>query len=424
MLANNRRNLNAISFLTIAICLIYIFSSVVFKDITDDHFFSTALSKYSLLDILQIRYNTWSGRVLIEAFLMKTINLPLFPQIAISLSCLLLSLSISKLVSDNMRTTIPLIAVSMILILSDFHTNRQATLWITGAYNYIIPVSIGMYAISIYIEKKQSTLRKVASCLLIFLASNNEQFAVTAIIGIAACLIIKAKARELTLYDAAFTASLIFGGAVVLAAPGNVARLHSEILNWMPDFDDYGILYKLSVGVDRISNQINFNDNFLFIICCAVSLTYLLLNNKQYLAKTLMMSVFTLKIVTFLLSFYPASPISEVLRSDKYIISALWGYSSIYVSYFINLISLSSILLTCLLASRSWNEAAKIFVIMICGVLSALMIGFSPTAYASGTRVMFIFDISIATATVFMLRNIFSPPPAIDYGSEPSSLWS
>lgn len=422
MLANNRRNLNAISFLTIAICLIYIFSSVVFKDITDDHFFSTALRKYSLLDILDIRYNTWSGRVIIEAFLMKTINLPLFPQVSIALSCLLLSLSISKLASDDMRMTIPLIAVSMILILSDFHTNRQATLWITGAYNYIIPISIGLYAITMYFDGNKSTFKKVTSCVLIFLASNNEQFAVTAIIGIAARLIIKAKERELTLYDAAFSASLTFGGAVVLAAPGNVVRLHSEILNWMPDFDDYGILYKLSVGVDRISNQINFNDNFLFIICCAVSLAYLLLNNKHCLANTLILSIITLKIVTFLLSFYPASPMNNIFRSENYINPASWGHSSIYVSYLINLMTLSSILLTCLMASKSRNEGAKIFVIMICGVLSALMIGFSPTAYASGTRVMFIFDISIATATVFMLTNIFSRQPASDYGSKPSSL--
>lgn len=422
MLANNRRNLNAISFLTIAICLIYIFSSVVFKDITDDHFFSTALRKYSLLDILDIRYNTWSGRVIIEAFLMKTINLPLFPQVSIALSCLLLSLSISKLASDDMRMTIPLIAVSMILILSDFHTNRQATLWITGAYNYIIPISIGLYAITMYFDGNKSTFKKVTSCVLIFLASNNEQFAVTAIIGIAACLIIKAKERELTLYDAAFAASLTFGGAVVLAAPGNVVRLHSEILNWMPDFDNYGILYKLSVGVDRISNQINFNDNFLFIICCAVSLAYLLLNKKHCLANTLILSIITLKIVTFLLSFYPASPMNNIFRSENYINPASWGHSSIYVSYLINLMTLSSILLTCLMASKSRNEGAKIFVIMICGVLSALMIGFSPTAYASGTRVMFIFDISIATATVFMLTNIFSRQPASDYGSKPSSL--
>ncbi|HGY3716994.1 TPA: DUF6056 family protein [Citrobacter gillenii] len=422
MLATNRNNLNAMSFLTIAICLIYIFSSVVFKDITDDHFFSTALSKYSIFEILQIRYNTWSGRILIEAFLMKTINLPLFPQIAISLSCVLLAVSVAKLASNDSRVTIPFIALSMLLFLSDFHTNRQATLWITGAYNYIVPISIGLYAITIYLDREQSIFKKLSSCILIFLASNNEQFAVTAIIAMTVILFAKFKVKELTAYDAAFTASLFCGGAIVLAAPGNVVRLHSEIINWMPEFDNYGILYKLSVGVDRISNQINFNDNFLFILCCAASLAYLLLQRNNCLTITLLSTILTLKIVTFLLSFYPASPVNNIFRSENYMSPSSWGHPYIYASYLINLMTLSSILITCLIASRSKKEATKICVILVCGVLSALMIGFSPTAYASGTRVMFLFDISIAVATVFMVTKIFSQPPAIGCDSRPSSL--
>lgn len=422
MLANNRNNLNAISLLTIAMCLIYIFFSVVFKDITDDHFFSTALSKYSIFQILQIRYNTWSGRILIEAFLMKTINIPLFPQIAISLSCVLLALSVAKLASNDSRVTIPFIALSMLLFLSDFHTNRQATLWITGAYNYIIPISIGLYAITIYLDKDQPIFKRLSSCILVFLASNNEQFAVTAIIAMTAMLIAKFKAKGLTAYDAAFTASLLCGGAIVLAAPGNVVRLHSEIINWMPDFDNYGILYKLSVGVDRISNQINFNDNFLFIICCGVTVAYLLLQKNNCLTRTLLTTIITLKIVTFLLSFYPTSPVNNIFRYENYISPISWGYPSIYASYLTNLMTLSSVLITCLIASRTKFEAIKISVVLLCGVLSALMIGFSPTAYASGTRVMFIFDISITIATVFMVSKIFSQPPASGCDSRPSSL--
>ncbi|MNB62584.1 hypothetical protein D3C81_65410 [compost metagenome] len=419
MLAINNKSLNTISLLTIATCIIYILFSVEFKDITDDHFFSTALRNYSLLDVLQIRYNTWSGRVLIEAFLMKTINIPLFPQITISLSFILLSYSISKMARNDMSATMPLIAISMLLVLSNFHTNRQATLWITGAYNYIIPVSIGMYAISIYIDRYKSTFKKTISCLLIFLSCNNEQFAVTAIIGVIVSLSLKTKNRELSLYDFIFTAFLICGGIIVLAAPGNVVRLHSEILNWMPDFGNYSILYKLSVGVDRISNQINFNDNFLFVICCLVSLAYLLITKQNSVPLTLAMSVLAIKVVTFILSFYPSSMASELLRMEDYISPKSWSCPSIYVTYLINLISLASILLTCLMASCTKTDAIKISVIMICGVLSALMIGFSPTAYASGTRVMFIFDISIVIAATFIFTRLTTQLLPILCGSEP-----
>ncbi|EKK5500985.1 TPA: hypothetical protein ACG1T0_003583 [Enterobacter hormaechei] len=406
MFAVNKKYLNVVSFLTIAICLLYVFLSVIYKDITDDHFFSTALEKYSLHDILQIRYLTWSGRVVIEAFLMKTINIVYFPQIIIVLSCMLTSYCIAKFSSKDGIVSVSLLCAALVLLLSDFHTNRQATLWITGAYNYIIPISIGMYSILIALENNPSILKKCLSCVLIFLACNNEQFAVTAFIGMLFCFSLKFKRNGLSVYDTLFSTSLVCGGAIVLTAPGNVIRLHSEIVNWMPDFTDYSIFYKLSVGVDRISNQINSHDNFLFFITCVSSVAFLIKGKDFCLVKAAMMSILSIKALTFLLSFYPDTMLSRAIRFEDYISSATWRYPIVYITYFTNLLALSSILLTCMLASKNIKDATLISMVMLCGVLSALMIGFSPTAYASGTRVMFLFDVSIAIGALFIFNRI------------------
>lgn len=408
MFAVDKKSLNTISLLTITICLIYILCSVVYKDITDDHFFSTALSKYSLLDTLQFRYNTWSGRILIEAFLMKTINIRFLPQIIIALSSLLIAYCIANIASGKSKSSIRLIALSLILLLADFHTNRQATLWITGAYNYIVPITLGMYAISIYLEKDTSLLKKGLSFLFILVACNNEQFAITALIGVAVVLISKGKCRSLSMYDALFTSFLICGGAIVLSAPGNILRLRSEILNWMPDFESYNVFYKLSVGIDRISNQINSDGNFLLVICCGISLIFLLTRSDFCFTRSTIISILTFKILTFLLSFYPESIMTRGLRFSAYISPEEWIHPHVFFSYLINFLVISSILLTCVAASNTAREAVKISTIMVCGVLSVLMIGFSPTAYASGTRVMFIFDISIVIASVFILTKLTS----------------
>lgn len=406
MFAIDKKSLRTMSIITITICIIYVLCTVVYKEITDDLFFSTALSRHSLHDILSIRYNTWSGRIFIEALLMLTINIPFFPQILISLCCLLLAYGLVSLSIGKDRTSTALVALSLVLILCDFHTNRQATLWITGAYNYILPISIGIYAISIFIEGNSSKFRKSLSCVIVFIACNNEQFAVTAIIGISVYVFARFKNKDLSRYDIFFLLSMLCGGAIVLAAPGNVIRLHAEILSWMPDFNNYSLLDKLSIGVDRISNQINFNDNLLFNACCIISLIYLLRRDRFCVCRLAMITVLLVKTLTFMLSFYPDSLATRALRFEEYISPASWSYPFVYIAYLVNLVALSSILMSCLLASRSSYEAIKISLIMVCGVLSALMIGFSPTAYASGTRVMFIFDLSIVAATLFLLNKL------------------
>lgn len=406
MFAVNKKNLNVVSLITISVCIMYVFISVVYKDITDDHFFSTALEKYSLPDILKIRYMTWSGRVFIEAFLMKTINILYFPQIIIALSCILMSYCIAKFSSKDGVVSLSLVSAALLIMLSDFHTNRQATLWITGAYNYIIPISIGMYSILTFLEKNQSSIKKFLSCLLIFLACNNEQFAVTAFIGVLAFLAFKYRSDGISAYDLTFFACLVCGGIIVLAAPGNVIRLHSEISNWMPDFNNYSVFHKLAVGVDRISNQINFNDNFLFFIVSILSIAFLLRRCDFCLVNAAMISILSLKVLSFILSFYPDTMLSRLIRFEEYISSATWRYPVVYITYFINLLSLSSILVTCLLASRTAKDGTLISVVLLCGVLSALMIGFSPTAYASGTRVMFLFDVSMAIGGLFIFNRM------------------
>lgn len=59
-----------------------------------------------------------------------------------------------------------------------------------------------------------------------------------------------------------------------------------------------------------------------------------------------------------------------------------------------------------MLASKTAKDATFISVVLLCGVLSALMIGFSPTAYASGTRVMFLFDVSMAIGGLFIFNRM------------------
>ncbi|WP_236298503.1 hypothetical protein, partial [Enterobacter hormaechei] len=73
------------------------------------------------------------------------------------------------------------------------------------------------------------------------------------------------------------------------------------------------------------------------------------------------------------------------------------------ISYLFTMIFLSSIY--CYLLSTI-EEKKKFYLgaaISLCSISSAIMIGFSPTVYSSGTRVMFIFDITLLIVLVLAM---------------------
>lgn len=395
-----------ISISSLIICLAYIITSIKFKHYTDDYYFAHAIDNGYIFDILRGRYNEWSGRVLIEAILIKTINNTRIAILLMSASCILIACSISKLASNNNKSIITYTSAALLLLMCDFETNLQAMTWITGAYNYMLPVSLGLYAISINISENKSTPYKILSCVFIFISCNNEQFAATAFIGIFSSVLLKSINKSLSIYDVIFLSFIIIGGAIVICAPGNIIRLNEEIVNWMPGFSSYNLFTKLSIGIDRISSHINSNGSYIFLVCCIAALASLLINGLDCLAKTIIALVLLVKISSISFHLYNETSITNLLMFSKYITPAEWANVSIYASYMLNLLSISSILLIVNMLSESKSEAIKISTVVVCSVLSAVMIGFSPTAYASGSRVMFIFNVGFVISSLFIMQKI------------------
>lgn len=377
----------------------YLFVNINIMRGTDDIFFATIMQKMSLYDFTAMRYHTWSGRYLIEAVMVKTINITYAPQLIIILSFALLSYSISKIASDDGSASLPSISIASILVLAVPGTSSQAILWISGGYNYILPIALGVYALSNLIHEKHYALP--VSLAALFFSCNNEQFGAVAILVIAITASIRKYKNLPVTYEIIYlvTAAVSFVSNIV--APGNKARFLAEIPNWMPDFNNLSLLDKITIGMDRLNNHVHYPDNITLFIFCLIALFIASRKNGFSLIACAAVIFCGMHALYFISTFYPKFSfyhtkmlLPEFIRADSATPDS-WSSVSLYTSYALSIMTVLSSFFAVADSKKSQSSFWKIIIIMLCGVASAVMIGMSPTAYASGARVMFIFDISV-----------------------------
>lgn len=386
----------------------YLFVSINIMSGTDDMFFATILQKMSLYDFTEMRYHTWSGRYLIEALMVKTINIAYAPQLIIISSFALLSYSISRIASDDGRVSLLSITIASILVLAVPGTSSQAILWISGGYNYVLPIALGIYAISNLIHEKHSVL--TVSLAALFFSCNNEQFGAVALLVIAITTSIRKFKKLPVKYEIIYllTASVSFFSNML--APGNKARFLAEVPNWMPDFNNLSLLDKITIGMDRLNNHVHYPDNITLFIFCLIALFFAARKNRLTLISCAAIIFCGMHALYFISTFYPKFSfyhtkmlLPEFIRADSAVPES-WSAVSLYTSYALSIMTVLSSFFAVADSKKSQSSFWKIIIIMLCGVASAVMIGMSPTAYASGARVMFIFDISVIIGILYALN--------------------
>ncbi|MDW2592594.1 DUF6056 family protein [Citrobacter braakii] len=413
MLANKYKTIPHVIFW--AVIAWYLFDNINIMSGTDDMFFATITQKMSLYDFTALRYKTWSGRYLIEAFMVKTINIVYAPQLIIISSFAMLSHSISRIASDNGCVSLSSITIASILILAVPGTSSQAILWVSGGYNYILPFALGVYALSNLMHEKHRALP--VSLAALFFSCNNEQFGAVALLAIVITTAAR-KHKKLTVkYEIIYlvTAAVSFFSNIL--APGNKARLLAEIPNWTPDFNNLSLLDKITIGMDRLNNHVHYPDNITLFIFCLIALFIASRKNGFSLITCAAILFCGMHVLYFISTFYPKFSfyhtkmlLPEFIRADSAVPDS-WSSVSLYTSYALSMLTILSAFFAVADDKKSQSSFWKIILVMLCGVASAVMIGLSPTAYASGSRVMFIFDIAVVIGILTALNKQYDKSP-------------
>ncbi|MDX7501455.1 hypothetical protein SJ593_00925 [Citrobacter freundii] len=374
--------------------LLYNLSTAIhLLDFADDVYFKNAESKYSFVEFVTERYFTWSGRVLLEILAIYTFNYPVVWKIAIPLSLVIVSICIHQIALKGFidkAISIPLILLSIIIYGPTIDSPGAAIWWVTGFYNYMLPFTLLFSSIAIFMRCNRR-LSLLVSLMLAFLACNNEQAAVTGLlVGLAFVITSLITKKKLTCSLSFFVVCLL-SFLLLYLAPGNIIRLHTEISNWMPEFSGFNIIDKSLIGIDLFRvNSLNYS-NIAFISMLIsnilISFRFSIEKNKLFIIPFVITSTYMLNIINcnilhlHMLEFAGSEQKININNIYTYAnLAPILFFLSTIISIFITFLSIRSNVSNKLLFSAIFASSAATIV----------MLGMSPTIYASGPRVVYL----------------------------------
>lgn len=363
----------------------------------DDLWFINNYTGYPL-SFAYMRYMQWSSRFLIEMVLVFIASLPLIVwKVLDTLMIVLLFYSGNKLLNiKNRKILIFEIFLIMILPWKVF----GETGWIATTLNYTWPITLGFYGFSILLEEKTNFLKQIISFFCIIFACNQEQMCCVMLAFIIICFCIRTfQKKNNKVFLIPFIICILMG-VLHIICPGNSMRQISEMQTWYPAYQNFDVLDKISIGIISTVTAILFDFRIIYIAFIGMLILYikyLPLNKKlSYIIQFILVCFIFINIYPFdstQLMFYSKAQESIVITFMNFVLPVL--LFSLLISIVIYLIL------------KTKNKYNYMFVLLfLSGICSRLILGFSPTVYASGKRTVIYFYIVCYLLTIFIMKTI------------------
>jgi hypothetical protein len=332
-------------------------------------------------------YFTWSNRIFINPvmYIMTTL-LPkvIFASITgIVVYCILLFLNQQFNAQNGYRLNI-----TFLIILSLFPFLELATAgWIATTVTYLWP--LGALALAVILSDRPIAL--VISFILFLWGLNNEQLCAIMILVLMyyfiAHFIRHSKPHNPKIW--LMTGAAIINLIIVLVCPGNVNRKAVETIQWFPGFDQLNIINKLDLGIITTIQHYLFGFNLIFIVLTIVIFAITIKRHPIIGALPFIIVVIT-NFLTLLVKEPPKvalTPLNGVIATMsktgmiQYIIALAWLFAMGYLLYKID---------------------SELLFLLLIGFIGHILIGISPTVYASATRT-FVFTDAIIIYIIIKL---------------------
>ena len=423
----------------------------------DDIGYSTILVKFNLIDWLIGRYNNWSGRLIIDtvSVILARENIiiwKILDSIIYTVSAYL-AIKVVNIVSNYEYDKIVKYFGVLLFLIYPFYEMSSAG-WIATSLNYSWCFGLGMVSflplINYYENKQNRTYTYIISFLCLLYAVNQEQ-SCALIFGfnflyLIHCIINKRDINKFNVLAIIVSClSLIF----ILTCPGNSVRLASEITRWYPAFAQLNIYQKLYLGIvstigTLISEKIIILSFYIFLNTCAIVKT-----KNKYLKYV---CYFNILLILFLVGFdllldinyiIQNSPTLKIILENNNLLNSMamvtsnsinsisihqpvitqilnlitfQGFPLSNTYYYPYTISLNMAIFTCiylvlsscLLLYRIFGENLLPLALFIGGLMSKLILGFSPTVYASSARTAIFFNMMLIMLILLLITKLYA----------------
>lgn len=348
------------------------------------------------LDLIINVYMTWSGRIvpaILQFFLSQH---PLVFRIANSMIMIGMPVATWILVDKNKKLG-NLTLIVLLFMLYDYVEMRTAGLITTYSTYYWNLFANVLFYISIRRFLKSSNILSFDLALAVFIGLIACQMEVASLINtmILGALFVadyyknRAFNKKILLLMLVPLLSLVF----FVTCPGTHSRGVAETITWLPEFSSYTTPYKLYLGFSE-TLLYYFNSKSIILM---LFLGALLVNVVK---KELPLSYLVL--VLFCLAGYIVArdPSNLILKFSN--ISKTKAYLFLF---FLLCFCVFVMLIICKLFESDLDLLFLLNGILLLGFLTRVIIGFSPTLYASLTRTYMYCDFSILVAIYYLLKH-------------------
>ena len=422
------------------IAFFILINGVGLQENTDDFFFKNAMSQTTLFSWLHQRYLTWSGRMSVELVIgLMNFNINLW-HIINSLMAAFLMLVISKYATARVEEKDKRKIINIFLCCSFFaiypYVVTSSVIWYTGSFYYLWTTTACLCALlPFYYALIGKKIIHKGFYFLYFITTAyacymEQHLAIIACFGALTLFFLFVNKKEIPHILIGQYAFALTNILVYLSAPGTSIRAVEE-LKWYPDYPMLTYVDKLFQAVNWTNRHYFTASNLLFLILTTLVfvICYTKFNKQKVVlflsATPLVFSL--LQIIPFnglfsrsassQYSFYSTSAEASTIdiegALDQLLFNSTTANPSNIITGFIDLfpsiacltiILVIAVLLFVLFEKR---EMKFISVILYLGAMaSGYILAFSPTIFASRSRVFFIGDILMLVIVGILLKEL------------------
>ena len=433
----DQRKVNCILFVCFAIPILFLHTFAQ-RDYGDDPFFASYWGR-SLLTVLKLRYEQWSSRVIIEAVVILLTNAnPWVWRILNTLMVILLVWNVGDLFGlgdTRERRQAQFFFYGMMWVVPMFSLYSAG--WIATTVNYLWTLTLGTVALRPikrwFTGQKCAPFEYVVCPLCVIFAANMEQMgAILFGVYILCGIYFFAVGRRWGCFYFIMLGLILLSFLFILFSPGNDLRIIAETQRFFPTFQNLNSIQKLEMGFIESAHYYlaagHEQVSYLFPMLSGILL-------MEMAARRQRKGVYILQ---FFIAFYPFAfywiigHLGKYLLYHNYLTRGLniigvlglnrqlpgegnFDAHMVGLQVIIYLFCLGCVVLTIFFLHRKSWETILQLLILGTGFLSRVLIGFSPTLYASGDRTAIFASAAILIVT---LRNI-----QIYLSSKPKIIW-
>lgn len=357
-------------------------------------------------------FTQWSGRIVLFIILVIMLNINIiFFKIFNSIVILLFIYAVRYIVlmfnddnKEDEKSNKLLFFTLALFLMMPIPMMQNAVLWLTGSFNYLVPTTALFITIIPFIKivlNKQINMKEYLLYVPIaILAANTEQTSAILVCFSTIMLIMnkfKIKKSIIFYYIFIVVLSIIF-----LNAPGNVARLDQTYSKHIHDFAMFSGFDKIYQGTVLTLNSLINKNNFIIIV---LSLLVFINICKSADSKKYEKIISGIPFIYILLSKLPVNNIMSVLVTDEinyefsldtifykfnyygdYVLPDIKAYIPMAIGLFMML----GLWILIFFSFKNKKQGFTFALLYMAGVASSVVLGFSPTMFASGDRIFFV----------------------------------